>query len=302
MNPSNLRSFRSSRSLLALAALAALQTRAHGQVFVSHYVSSSSFQGVVSEFSASGALLNPALIPEGDEDVAVSGSNLYTLDNDGTIGKYTLSGSPVAATLAAASSGAYGFAISGSDIFVANDALNTVEEYTTSGATVTKTLVSGLTGVLDIDATASDIFVSNNGVISEYTTAGTLVKANLITGIIGSVVVINGSDLYVDDAGGISEYTTSGALVTADLIPVPFVAGDLAIDGSDILVGNGSTGEIAEYTLSGTLVNPSFISVASLQTGIAVLNGVPEGPWNSLPLLGAVVAALVLVRRRLQPA
>jgi len=34
--------------------------------------------------------VTPSLIPEGDEDVAISGSNLYTLDNGGTIGKYTL--------------------------------------------------------------------------------------------------------------------------------------------------------------------------------------------------------------------
>jgi hypothetical protein len=297
-----LRSPRGVRGLLALTALAVLQTRAHGQVFISHYVSSSSFQGVVSEYSPSGTLLHPALVPDGDEDVAISGSNLYTLDNEGTIGKYTLSGVPVAATLATASAGAYGFAISGSDIFVANDSLNTVEEYTTSGATVTKTLISGLTGVLDIDVSGSDIFLANDSVVSEYTTAGTLVNASLIKGIIGSVVVVNGSDLYTDDAGGISEYTTSGALVKADLIPGPFIPGDVAVSGSDLLVGNGSTGTVAEYTLSGTLVNPSFASGLNLDTGIAVLSTVPEGPWNSLPYLGGVVAALALLRRRRLPA
>jgi hypothetical protein len=294
MNPSILRSFRLTRSLLALAALAALQSRAPGQVFVGH--------GVISEYSNSGALLDPTLVPDGNEDVAISGSTLYTLDNDGTIGKYTLSGTPIASTLVTASAGAYGFAISGSDIFVANDALNTVEEYTTSGATVTKTLISGLTGVFDIDVSGSDLFVENNGVISEYTTSGTLVNADLITGIVGSVVVVNGSDLYTDDAGGISEYTTSGALVKTDLIPVPFVAGDFAVDGSDLLVSNGSTGTVAEYTLSGASVNPTFITGLGFTTGLAVLNTVPEGPWNSLPLMGLVVAAFVLIRRRRMPA
>jgi hypothetical protein len=302
MNPSILRLFRLSRSLLALAALAALQTRAHGQVFISHYVSPSSSQGVVSEYSASGTVLNPALVPDGDEDVAISGSNLYTLDNDGTIGKYTLSGATVAATLATASSGAYGFAVSGSDIFVANDVLNTVEEYTTSGATVTKTLISGLTGVIDIDVSGSDLFLANNGVISEYTTAGVLVNPTLLSGIVGSVVVVSGSDLFVDNAAGIGEYTTAGATVNADLVPGPFVPGDVAVSGSDLLVGNGTTGTVAEYTLSGALVNPSFASGLNLDTGIAVLNSVPEGPWNSLPLLGLVVAAFALVRRRRLPA
>jgi hypothetical protein len=290
MKTPSLRCTRSVRGLLALAALAALQTRTHGQVFVGH--------GVISEYSTSGTLLNPTLIPDGDEDVAVSGSDIYTLDFEGTIGKYTLSGTPIASTLVTASPGAYGFAISGSDIFVSNDVLNTVEEYTTSGGTVTKTLISGLSGVYDIDVSGSDLFVENSGVISEYTTAGTLVNADLITGIIGSVVVVNGSDLYTDDAGGISEYTTSGALVQADLIPVPFVAGDFAVDGSDLLVSNGTTGTVAEYTLSGTLVNPAFITGLGFTTGLAVVNNVPEAPWNAAPYLGLLTLGFALMRRR----
>jgi hypothetical protein len=289
-----LRCSRSVRGLLALAALAALQTRTHAQVFAGH--------GVISEYTNSGTLINPTLVPDGNEDVAVSGSTLYTLDNEGTIGKYTLSGTPINSTLAVASPGAYGFAISGSDIFVSNDALNTVEEYTTSGATVTKTLISGLSGVYDIDVSGSDLFVENSGVISEYTTSGTLVNADLITGIVGSVVVVSGSDLYVDNASGIGEYTTSGAIVNADLIPVPFVAGDLAVDGSDLLVSNGTTGTVAEYTLSGTLVNPTFITGLGFTTGLAVINNVPEAPWNAAPYLGLLTLGFALTRRRRMPA
>lgn len=187
MKTPSLRSTQGARGLLALAALALLQTRTHAQVFISH--------GVVSEYSPSGTLLNATFTSDGDEDVAVSGSFLYTLDSGGNIGKYTLSGTPVASTLATASAGSYGFAISGSDIFVSNLDLGTVEEYTTSGTTVTKTLISGLSGVYDIDVSGSDLFVENNNVISEYTTSGTLVNADLITGIVGSVVVVSGSDL-----------------------------------------------------------------------------------------------------------
>jgi hypothetical protein len=291
---------RCTRGLLALAALAALQTPTHAQVFISHSNPLVAGTAAVSEYSPSGTLLDATFAPDGDEDVAVSGSFLYTLDSAGNIGKYTLSGATVASTLATASSGTYGFAVSGSDIFVSNLALNTVEEYTTSGATVTQTLITGLSGVLDIDVSGSDLFVENSGVISEYTTSGALLDADLITGIVGSEVVVNGSDLYVDDVGGISEYTTSGALVKADFIPGPFIAGDLAVDGSDILVGNGTTGTVAEYTLSGALVNPSFATGLGLDTGIAVVSTVPEGPWNSLPYLGAAAFALLLVRRRQQ--
>ena len=284
--------------LLALAALAAFPSQARAQVFISHANPLSSGTTAVSEYSSTGTLLDPTFTTDGDEDVAVSGSFLYTLDQDGTIGKYTLAGTPVATTLATASSGTYGFAIAGPDIFVSNLNLGTVEEYTTSGATVTKTLITGLTNVYDIDVSGSDLFVENSGVISEYTTSGVLVNANLITGILGSVVVVDGTNLYVDDAGGISKYTTSGGLVKADFISVPFVAGDLAVDGSDLLVGNGSTGTIAEYTLSGTLVNPSFASGLDLDTGIAVVSNVPDGPWNAAPLFGAAALALALVRRR----
>ncbi len=294
MNPSTHGYLRALRGLLALSALAILHTKAHGQLFISH--------GVVSEYTVSGAVIHASLIADGDEDVALLGSDLYTLDNDGTIGKYTTAGATINASLVSAPSGAYGFAVSGSHIFVANSALGTVEEYTTSGATVTTSLISGLTNLLDIDVKGSDLFVSHNGIVSEYTTSGALVNPTLITGITGTALVVSGSDIYVDNAAGIGEYTTSGATVNASLISVPFIPGDIAVSASDIFVGNGSTGTISEYSLSGATIDSALITGLGLDTGIAVVGSVPEEPWKYAPFLALATLGFAMIRRKRMPA
>ena len=46
--------------------------------------------------------------------------------------------------------GPVGIVVSGSDLFVANDAGGTIGEYTTSGATVNASLISGLSGPIGL--------------------------------------------------------------------------------------------------------------------------------------------------------
>jgi hypothetical protein len=292
---------RCARGLFALAALAALQSPSRAQIFISNYSFGS---GMISEYSMSGALLNPTFIPDGDHDVAFSGGYLYTLDYQGTIGKYTLSGAPVDATLVAGDDGSQAFAISGSDIFVYNLLHGRVEEYTTAGALVTKTLITGLPSafVAGIAVSGGDLFLADGASnISEYTTSGTLVNPDVATPLAGGLfVTLDGSDLYTDDIGGISEYTTSGTLVRKDFIPGP-VPDVLAIDGSDILLAGYDGGNVVEYTSSGTLVTSTFATgLGLITTAIAIVPAatVAEAPWNSLPYLGAAVAALLLLRRR----
>src|SRR4051812_5476431 len=61
---------------------------------------------------------------------------------DGTVGEYTTAGATVNPALISGLSYAGGIAVSGSDLFVANN--GTIGQYTTSGATVNPTLISGL--------------------------------------------------------------------------------------------------------------------------------------------------------------
>ena len=80
----------------------------------------------------------------------------------------------------------YGIAVSGSNLFVANDGTGTIGEYTTSGAVVNASLVSGLSEPDSIAVSGSNLFVANegNGTIGEYNaTSGAVVNASLVSGL-----------------------------------------------------------------------------------------------------------------------
>ncbi len=73
------------------------------------------------------------------------GQNIYVANYagvSGTIGKYTMSGGTVNASLVSGLWGPTGLAASGSNVFVSNGS-GTIGEYTTSGGTVNASLVSG---------------------------------------------------------------------------------------------------------------------------------------------------------------
>jgi hypothetical protein len=119
--------------------------------------------------------------------------------------------------------GPIGIAVSGSNLFVANQASGTIGEYTTSGATVNAALVT-VPPLFPhgIAASGSDLFVdSTTNTIGEYTTSGATVNPALITGLNGPLgIAVSGSDLFVANnlSGTIGEYTTSGATVNPALI------------------------------------------------------------------------------------
>jgi hypothetical protein len=189
--------------------------------------------------------------------IAVSGSDLYVLSEDGTIGEYTLGATPGTITSSTpslitpfnpmtstgtpgAGYNSFGLAISGPDLFVVNSdrdpGQDFISEFNTSGASVNPSLITGLTNDNYIAIAGSDLFESNfNGVsptVGEYTTSGGTVNANLISAggsFDGGGLALSGSDLFlVNDAsstsggyGTIAEYTLSGTmatLVTSDLI------------------------------------------------------------------------------------
>src|SRR5215471_6375164 len=82
--------------------------------------------------------------------------------NNGTIGEYTTSGQLVNPALISGLVAPQSIAISGSQVFVANQGgAGTVSEYTTSGATVNPALISGLVVPTSIAVSGSDLFVTN---------------------------------------------------------------------------------------------------------------------------------------------
>src|SRR5215471_15960301 len=94
--------------------------------------------------------------------------------NNGTIGEYTTSGQLVNPALISGLVAPQSIAISGSQVFVANQGgAGTIGEYTTSGATVNPALITGLGGTFpSIAVSGSNLFVTNSvaGTVSEYTT------------------------------------------------------------------------------------------------------------------------------------
>jgi MYXO-CTERM domain-containing protein len=71
--------------------------------------------------------------------------NIYVASGNpssGNIGEYTTSGATINASLISDQGWPWGLAISGNDLFVANNGSATVSEYTTSGATVNAALIS----------------------------------------------------------------------------------------------------------------------------------------------------------------
>jgi len=79
-----------------------------------------------------------------------------------------------------------GIAVSGSDLFVVNEASGTIGAYTTAGAPVNPALISGLSIPMNIAVSGSDLFVVNNGngTIGAYTTSGATLNPALISGLI----------------------------------------------------------------------------------------------------------------------
>ena len=83
----------------------------------------------------------------------------------------------------------FGIAVSGSTLYVTNDANGTVGEYTTSGTPINTSLISGLTAPGALAISGSDLFVDTLGggggyyypVIGEYTTSGTPINTSLIS-------------------------------------------------------------------------------------------------------------------------
>lgn len=185
----------------------------------------------------------------------------------GAIGAYTTSGAVVNSSLVGGLADPYGLAVSGSDLFVSNNASNTIGKYTTSGAVVNPSLITGLSSSTGIAVSGSDLFVVNTG------------------------------------AGTVAKYTTSGALVNPSLITGLHLPFDIALSGSDLYVLNindstGPYGTVGKYTTSGAVVNPSLITGLGTPRSIAIESPSPVPVPAAVWLFGTGLSGLVGIARR----
>ena len=185
-------------------------------------------------------------------------------------------------------------AVSGGDLWVANDSSSTISEYNaTTGAVVNASLVSGLNGPLGIAVSGGDLWVANNstGTISEYNaTTGAVVNASLVSGFAGLTgIAVSGGDLWITNYDGpIAEYNaTTGAVVNASLVSGLTEPEDIAVSGGEMWVLNYGAGTIGEYNATtGAVINASLVSGLDGPTGITVSGADLWVPNNSSGTIG----------------
>jgi hypothetical protein len=195
--------------------------------------------------------------------------NLFVLNlnNIGTIGEYTNSGTPVNPTLITGLGFVSSIAVSDGFVYVARSD-GTIGKYTTSGVTINASLISGLNDPTHIAVSGADLYVAEEGNdrVGKYTTSGATVNASLITGLefFNISLALSGTNLFVGDATGrVGRYTTSGATVDASLIPhlVTDTLFDIAASGSSLFVSHTimENTVVSKYNLDGTVINPVLI-------------------------------------------
>jgi len=106
------------------------------------------FGNWIGAFSTGGTAINSHLISLSNPNngIAVSGSNIFITNLNGTVSEYTTGGTTVNASLITGLTNPQAIAVSGSDLFVASSRSGTgvIGEYTTAGATVNAALISNL--------------------------------------------------------------------------------------------------------------------------------------------------------------
>ena len=294
-------------SIVAVAVVVFLAAAAavHAQIYVTN-----GDTGTVGAYKLDGTPINAALITglQHPQGLAVSDGYIYVATSDftnsgGTIGKYTTSGATVnAALLSGLPSPLHGIAVSGNDLYVAQEASGGwVGKYTTSGATIDSTFVrftQTLSDPFGLAVSGTDLLVTNEilDYVGHFTTAGATIDEQFIDAGSGSLpyaLAVSGSTIFVSQQGGyVSSYTTSGVPIDFELIPYLPGATGIGVLGDRLFVESASFGTVGTYKLDGTPVNTALISGLGLPTGIAV---VPEP--GGIPLLGLALPALLRRRR-----
>jgi hypothetical protein len=247
-------------------------------LFVSHALYST-----VSEYTTSGTIVNDVLVDGGRPgNMVISGDYLFIVNID-NVGVFTTSGTILNSSLITGLDGPYGIAISGNNLFVANETGGTVGEYSFGGA-IAASLISGLNKPCGVAVSGTNLFVASygSGTVGEYTTSGATNNASLISGLNKpEAIAIFGTNLFVVNSGSgtVGEYTTSGVTVNASLIsgldePDAIVIVPPVPQLNIAAVGNQSI-LYYPYSVSGTNYTLQNVPSLSSTNWSTVTNGVP---------------------------
>lgn len=147
--------------------------------------------GTVGKYNFDGTVVNASLIsvPGGTIwGIAANDSNIFVSRSESFagIGKYNLDGTVVNDRLITLGGNPVGVALSGENLFVANQGPN-IGEYTTTGGTVNAALITGQPGTpTGIAVSGTRLFLTNNttGKVGEFDTSGNPVNTSFITGLV----------------------------------------------------------------------------------------------------------------------
>jgi len=256
----------------------------------------------IAEYDAStGTSINSTFISDSSSaavSITQSGSDLFVAYNNGTIEEYTTSGAVVNASLITGlnfSSGG-GLAVSGSNLFITQGLAGVVEYGTDGSGGSTPTFNSNVNDGIGIAASGSTLFIANHvdgyadGTVGSFDASGTTNNASLVTDV-GDVtpdsVAVSGTTLYIasdpttgnvlgNGGGTVTSYSTSGT-VNGGFTTITGVYGPvgIAVSGSDLFVASYG-GTVAEYGTDGSSINASFVTSASSDSALWVLEAVPE--------------------------
>jgi hypothetical protein len=215
--------------------------------------------------------------------------------SSGTVGEYTLSGTPINTSLISGLFYPTALAYDGNGhLFVASmvaqgDTRAVIGEYTTSGAVVNANLLSGpqqyFPAAMTLDGNGHLLVAFDNGAIMEYTTSGAPVYVSpwaVVQSYPGGMAYDSSGNLFVSSGyGNISEITPSFSQQTWTVASLEYPGG-ITVIGNDVFVVDENAGKIREYTTSGATVNTSLVSGASW--GLTSYNG------NLYAVSGGVIA------------
>jgi len=225
----------------------------------------------------------PSVVPD-RADAQIFVTNYLT----GTVGKYSLSGETINASLITGLTTPQAIAVDSSGIYVANTVLGgSVGKYSLTGESINPNLITGLSGPIALAVSGSDLFVASwspngNHVVGKYTTSGAMINGGFVSGLKSptGIAVSNGA-LFVTsgssngNGGIVGKYdAATGAAIDANMITHLLAPSQIAATDSSLFVGlqgQPDIGKIGKYLQNGVAINPSLIASQNWPGGIAIL-------------------------------
>lgn len=270
--------------------------------------------GSVTQYNAAGTVVGGfgvSGMSNGLYDIDVAGGYLYAMSaNAGVIGKCTIDGAVVNASLISGLSSPQTFEIYNGNLYVTTYQGGTwgIAVYDSAGTVINGSFITGLPQPRALAFNAGILYfvkfgAEGAGSVAKYdANTGALINGSFITGLnYPSSIAIAGSAVFVTDgrnsgAGGIGKYDlNTGAVINSAFVTGFSNTEDIVVAGNLLFSLNPAPGDgtLKVYDVTtGAVINPAFASSLSNAYGLAV---VPE-PSTVAAVLG--LAALLVAFSR----